>query len=210
MVWPLVLYWKIWKSDIKTKQKKLEEYGLLTHKEFWSSSLTLQQKDQIFSGVHQRTEIKGQITALNPGKHSKLKEYRQNHFPGSEVAGDGNVGHSNANNLQRLLPGCSMKDSQQPTLRITLPLPATTFMGFTHRNLQRKERSTPSSDMDKVTNAIPYKALDPVGGGKFLTSNSSSHSLIDLRPTKRLALTELWDKSNYKQIFQMRRVLQNI
>lgn len=50
MVWPLVLYWKIWKSDMKKKQKKLEEYGLLTDKEFWSSSLTLQQKDQIFQG----------------------------------------------------------------------------------------------------------------------------------------------------------------
>lgn len=70
--------------------------------------------------------------------------------------------------------------------------------------------STPSSDMEKVTNAIPYKTLDPVGGGKFLISNSSSHPLIDLRPTKILALTELQDKSNYKQIFQLRRVLQNI
>lgn len=91
----------------------------------------------------------------------------------------GKVEHSNANNLWEVAAWLEHEGLSAAQSSDHLPLSQDLPTG----TCREKKRSTPGSDMEKVTIAIPYKAFDPMDEGKFPTSNSSSHLL---RPTKRL------------------------
>lgn len=110
----------------------------------------------------------------------------------------------------------STRNSEQPSLQTT--------PHFHRIYLQSQKRSTPGSAKEKVTVAILFIALYPLGKRKFPTSDSSSQPLIELKLTERLTFlikihnlpllpysstvsAELQDKSNSKHTVLLKRVL---